>query len=147
MSKELYDAAVNEVRGQETAVERLMLEDNTAAWRDALRSVIDEMDSQFKYRSDVFDDETEFMSEGSGEYIQKAEDYKKWKLGARTFKKHIEARLATVNRMVVDDDVTIEDFAHIAISIRDADGDEAYDEAVDSLYDLLDKFERLHPLQ
>lgn len=145
---DLYDAAVNEVRGQESDAERQALEADPVAWRNALQSVIDEMDSQFRMRSDLFDDATEFLHESSDEYAQKAAEYQKWKLGARTFKKHIEARLAAVERFAQEDDVTAEDFADLVRVVVDPEvGPREFDEAMDELQSLLDRFERLRRLQ
>lgn len=144
----LYDAAVNEVRGKESDEERHQLESDPLSWRDALRSVIDEMDSQFDYRAGVFEDEVEFLDEESPEFTTIRDEYHKWKLSARTFKKHIEARLATVSRMSGEESISVVDFVQVVRSLANSgDDDEAYDKAIDDLYDLLDRFDHSNPVQ
>lgn len=100
MSKHpLYDTAVSEVRGEASEKEKLLLQSDVEQWRDALQSVVDEVDAQLIVETDKFDDSTRNLTPGSADYETALEAFETWKSRVRIFKKHISARLIAVKRM------------------------------------------------
>lgn len=100
MSKHpLYDTAVSEVRGEASEKERLLLQSDVEQWREALQSVVDEVDAQLIVETDKFDDATRNLTPGSADYEAALESFETWKSRVRIFKKHISARLIAVKRM------------------------------------------------
>lgn len=152
----LYDISVAEVRGQASAEEKQTLHSNVFAWRDALQQVIDEVESQFNVKAEEFEDNISYLSDSnaSEKELQDAKAaYDIWKSRARTFKKHINARLIAVKRMCQD---TLEEFdtsgidieknlnvvgAAVAVVEADACGDE--DQFEDSFVALVDAVSEL----
>ena len=146
---ELYDIAVAEVRGQADPHEKELLHSNVFSWRDALQQVIDEVESQFDAREEEFQEEIRILVEDSNsekelDDIKTAYDI--WKSRARTFKKHVNARLLAVKRMCQDKieqfdehDIDIEavlGVVNIARKLIEADEDQNDDEFDDSLFRL-----------
>lgn len=158
---ELYDISVAEVRGQASADEKKQLHSNVFDWRDALQQVIDEVESQFNVKAEEFEDNISYLSDSdaSEKEIQDAKiAYDIWKSRARTFKKHINARLIAVKRMCQDTIAEFDDSgidieknlnvvtAAIAVVEADAcDDDEIFDNAfaalVESVADLKSSLE------
>lgn len=100
MSKHpLYDVAVSEVRGEASDREKLILQADVDEWREALQSVVDEVDAQLIIETDKFEDSTRNLVVGSTEYETALESFETWKARVRIFKKHISARLIAVKRM------------------------------------------------
>jgi hypothetical protein len=100
MSKHpLYDTAVSEVRGEASEKDKLLLQSDVEQWRDALQSVVDEVDAQLIVETDKFEDSTRNLTPGSTEYETALESFETWKSRVRIFKKHISARLIAVKRM------------------------------------------------
>lgn len=115
---ELYDISVAEVRGQASTDERQQLHSNVFAWRDALQQVIDEVESQFNVKADEFEDSIAALSHADApeKEIEDAKvAYDIWRSRARTFKKHINARLIAVKRMCQD---AIEEFDDSGIDLE-----------------------------
>lgn len=103
MSKHpLYDAAVDEVRGQATQEQKAQLQADVFAWREALQSVLDEVDAQLEVKRDEFEDLVYDVDPDSREYQEAAEAYETWKARVRTFKRHITGRFLAVRRMCQD---------------------------------------------
>lgn len=134
---DLYDAAIAEVRNKATSKEMWALNNDLRGWRNALLRVIDEMDAQFRYREEVMADKASFQSESA--ILEDLTKYHEWKLGARTFKKHIEVRLSTVERMINELGVTPDRFANAIRDLFDDQDDAAFDDALDRLEDLLEE--------
>lgn len=100
MSKHpLYDMAVSEVRGEASDKEKLILQADVDDWRDALQSVVDEVDAQLIIETDKFEDATRNLTPSSTDYRVAQEAFDAWKSRVRIFKKHISARLIAVKRM------------------------------------------------
>lgn len=100
MSKhELYDVAVSEVRGEASEKEKALLQRDVDQWREALQSVVDEVDAQLIVETDKFEDATRSLSTDSTDYASALEAFETWKSRVRIFKKHISARLIAVKRM------------------------------------------------
>lgn len=140
----LYDIAVSEVRGEATAAEKAELASNVVAWRDALLSVIDEVDAQFVVEEDKFEDAVKHLDEDDPEYGYAKDAYETWKGRVRTFKKHITGRLLAVKRMCQEEAAGSSSQAEItllAIGLRNADGgtDDEWDEAITALFAAVDK--------
>jgi hypothetical protein len=98
----LYDISVAEVRGQASQEEKNLLNSNVFAWRDALQQVVDEVESQFILKSEEFEDHrSRLLLEDAPEEVINDLDvsHNLWKSRARTFKKHVNARLLAVKRM------------------------------------------------
>lgn len=95
----LYDAAVREVRGEASSDEKRRLSADVVEWRNALQSVIDELDAQAVVEQDKFEDATFGFEPEDEEYVSAEEQHVAWKGRMRTFKKHITARLMAVKRM------------------------------------------------
>jgi hypothetical protein len=114
----LYDIAVAEVRGQASPDEKRQLSSNVFVWRDALQQVVDEVESQFDLKAEEFED-TIFALGNNGASAKDVDDaktaYDIWKSRARTFKKHVSARLIAVKRMCQD---TLEEFEDSDIDIE-----------------------------
>jgi hypothetical protein len=147
MTIDLREAAILEVRNEASAEQVKALNENPVGWRDGLQSVVDEMEAQLTMRLEKFRDDTEWMSEGSGEWQEKFEEYNNWKKKGRTFRKHIEARLATVRRLCPE--VSAQEFAEAvrAVYAADMEADQLeddemrFDDAVEALYSLLRKYD------
>lgn len=149
MSKHpLYDTAVKEVRGEASSKEKVVLQADVTAWRDALQSVIDEVDAQMIVETDQFEDSTRNLSEGSSEYRLAEESFETWKSRVKVFKKHISARLLAVKRMCQEEAEEVGDrqlrarviAAAVALQAADqppVDPDE-YDKRYDDLLDAVD---------
>lgn len=114
----LYDIAVAEVRGQASSDEKRQLSSNVFVWRDALQQVVDEVESQFDLKAEEFED-TIFSLTDNDASKKDVDDakaaYDIWKSRARTFKKHVNARLIAVKRMCQD---TLEEFEDSDIDIE-----------------------------
>lgn len=97
----LYDVAVAEVRGEASTEEKKKLKENVFAWRDALQSVVDEVESQLVLKSEEFEDSIAWEEKyGTPDTLLDARNsYDVWKSRARTFKKHVSARLMAVKRL------------------------------------------------
>lgn len=147
----LYDAAVNEVRGQASDEEIDLLKRNVFEWRSALQSVVDEVDAQLIVRIEQYNADVErYRKEGSEIELEEAENaLQVWEARARTFKKHVSARLLAVRRMcqevteqgaLIDRSIDIEavlEIVDLAIALADADlspDEEEFDRCFDDLF-------------
>jgi hypothetical protein len=97
--KLLYDAAISEVRGEEDAGQKIMLEEDPYAWRTALRQVIDEIDSQKEFKKEALETTKELQGIDSRAYIIGKEEFIKWQEKVGVFRKYISARLTHVDRI------------------------------------------------
>lgn len=95
----LYDQAVLEVREQASDWEKDALSADVFEWRDALQSVLDEVDAQFAVKREEVADLTFGLDPESREAKSIQHDYSRWQSSARTFQKHVKARAIAVKRM------------------------------------------------
>lgn len=143
---ELYDAAVSEVRGEATPSEKALLSRDVFAWRDALQSVIDELDAQTIVKQDEFEVDTAHLSSDDYRLEEAQDQLNAWKGRMRTFKKHITARLMYVKRMCQEEAEGTPSQAQIvslAVELRQAENtgsDSEFDAALDALLDAVDVF-------
>ena len=152
----LYDTAVAEVRGQASQEERNLLNSNVFAWRDALQQVVDEVESQLILKSEEFEDNRASLlieDAPEDEFNDLDVSYNLWKSLARTFKKHVNARLLAFKRMCQDavdksepiglDIEKALDVVEAAIRVVEADAvdDEiGFDETFNNLIIIVNKF-------
>jgi hypothetical protein len=148
---ELYDISVLEVRGDASPEEKKRLHSNVFAWRDALQQVVDEVESQFLLKTEEYEDQIYFLqkSGSSVDEVEAATDgYNLWKSRARTFKKHVSARLLAVKRLCQEAIETGDTYAFnvekamavvdAACRLVDADLDEDDDQFERNFADLAD---------
>jgi hypothetical protein len=95
--KYFYDAAVAEVRGSATEEQLVALESDVEVWIDALYRVVEEVDSQIDYRTDLANDSIDVALDDE-EIAEIKAELLAWKKSIRVFKKHVQARLYTVSR-------------------------------------------------
>lgn len=141
----LYDTAVSEVRGEASAAEKAALAADVFAWRDALQSVIDEVDAQAVVKEDEFVDSTRGYDFDDPDYKLAQEQFETWKSRVRTFKKHITARLMAVKRMCQEEaegGTSQATVVALAVRLRRAESgtEEAWDEALDALLTAVDGY-------
>lgn len=151
MSKHrLYDTAVSEVRGEASERERLLLQSDVEDWRDALQSVVDEVDAQLIVETDKFDDSTRNLTPGSTDYATALESFETWKSRVRIFKKHISARLIAVKRMCqeeADGDTSVDSLTSKvvagAVALFDAESgsEQEWEAAINRLFDAVAVFQ------
>lgn len=141
----LYDTAVSEVRGEASPAEKAVLASDVFAWRDALQSVIDEVDAQAVVKEDEFVDTTRGLSWDDDDYKLAQEQFEAWKSRVRTFKKHITARLMAVKRMCqeeADGGTSQATVVALAVKLRraEAGSEEEWDAALDALLTAVDSY-------
>ncbi len=155
MNKEeklLYDAAISEVRGEETSAQKRQLEADPYAWRTALRQVLDEIDSQKEFKKDALETTRELQGEDSRAFILGKEDFIAWQEKVGVFRKYISARLTHVDRLCKEsprginvvsapDSSVVEKLKAFASAVNDYDDEQ--DEWYDAVDDLLDYIETL----
>lgn len=156
MSKHpLYDAAVAEVRGEALPHEVAQLSSNVFDWRDALLSVVDEVNAQVQlkdeeYRFEVEELRTLDSSDDGREEERRREEHSMWRNRALRFRKHVKARLDAVKRMCRDQLEGSEEYTYdlekamrvvsAASELIDADAEddaEQFDEAFDQLEEVV----------
>lgn len=137
---DLYDVAVAEVRGQATPEQVATLEADPEAWAEALMSVLDEVDGQLDMRKEQYQDDTDWLDPDSEAWEEITTNYKKWRSGVRTFRKHVSVRLNSVERKASLTRIPTRVKRLIeAVKTADEEGSEDdFDEALVALYDLVD---------
>lgn len=136
VTKDLYDAAVAEVRGQATDEQVAVLESDIPIWAETLRTVLDEVDGQVRLRSEKCEaDATLFPRDESS--IRR--DFASWHSKSNVFRKHVWVRLRHVERL---EDCTLPpNVRRLIEQLRLSDDDEdedLFEETLEVLYGLIE---------
>ena len=137
VSQRLRDAAVNEVRGVADEEERALLSVDVHEWRNALQSVVDDIETQLLLRNKTYIEDCKLALD-SDEERELKEQYDTWRRNARTFLRHVSNRLVAVERMCDDRTESINHILDLCRELAERDANELdVDETIDRIIDAI----------